>query len=111
MTDQMQCRVSEHDGDHLVVVSGEVDLATAPELEEVLVQFASGTVTVDLTDVTFIDSSGLHAFVSAHHHVEQRRSRLIVQGVTPTPAGSSRSPASTPSCAPTRSRCSSRIGR
>ena len=47
-------------------LSGEIDMASAPALEEaLLVALADGRpVTVDMQDVTFIDSSGLKAIVS-----------------------------------------------
>jgi anti-sigma B factor antagonist len=83
MADQMQCRVSAAINGHLVEVFGEVDMATAPKLKDVLVQFANGDVTVVLTGVTLIDSSGLHAIVAAQRHIEQRRNRLTVQAVPP----------------------------
>lgn len=52
--------------DQLVVVSGEVDIATASELSEALAAVAStgiACVLVDLAAVTFMDSSGLGALV------------------------------------------------
>ena len=47
-------------------VSGEIDMASAPALEEaLLVALADGRpVTVDMHDVTFIDSSGLKVILS-----------------------------------------------
>jgi anti-anti-sigma factor len=47
-------------------LSGEIDMASAPALEEaLLVALADGRpVTVDMHDVTFIDSSGLKVIVS-----------------------------------------------
>jgi anti-anti-sigma factor len=48
-------------------LAGEIDMATAPALQEaLLVTLADGRpVTVDMKDVTFIDSSGLKVIVSA----------------------------------------------
>jgi anti-sigma B factor antagonist len=48
-------------------LSGEIDMATAPALEAaLLVALAAGRpVTLDMKDVTFIDSSGLKVIVSA----------------------------------------------
>ena len=40
-----------------VCVAGEIDLATAPQVAEVLTRVA-GDITVDCTEVTFIDSAG-----------------------------------------------------
>ncbi|MCW2989901.1 MAG: spoI [Solirubrobacterales bacterium] len=52
-------------GRHRVVVSGELDLATVPDLRAQLRRTARAAkeVYLDLTDVTFIDSSGLSLLV------------------------------------------------
>ena len=44
-------------------VAGEIDLASAPQFKEALDQVAAEkiSVTIDLADVTFMDSTGLHA--------------------------------------------------
>jgi anti-sigma B factor antagonist len=43
---------------------GELDLATAPALKAAFDELpARGSVTLDLTELTFIDSSGLHAIM------------------------------------------------
>ncbi len=52
----------------VVAVQGEVDRLTAPELAEcVAAAIATGPldVVLDLTDMTFIDCSGINLFVSA----------------------------------------------
>jgi anti-anti-sigma factor len=79
----MQCHVSALNGGHLVSVAGEIDMATAPRLAETLVQFAIGSVTVDLSGVTFIDASGLRALIAAQRHIERREGRLTLRGVKP----------------------------
>ena len=68
---------------HLVTVAGDVDIATAPQLAEYLVTFTDGTVTVDLSQVAFLDSSGMNALLAAHRHLERRESRLTIRGATP----------------------------
>lgn len=57
-----------HDGVHLVSVSGEIDLATAPSLRDELGNEGadkSATTVVDLTEVTFLDSTALGVLVGA----------------------------------------------
>ena len=49
----------------VVTASGQLDLAVKEELREVLSPL-SGVVTVDLSDVTFVDSSAIGVFVGAH---------------------------------------------
>ena len=69
MSDQLECEIgSARTGEAVVVtVRGEVDLATAPELESCL-QRAFGAapdgVVLDLEGLTFIDSSGLRVLVA-----------------------------------------------
>jgi anti-sigma B factor antagonist len=66
---------------HVVAVSGEVDLFTAPEFKQrVMAPIAAGIdhVIVDLTGTTFIDSSSLGALIGAHRRLQQRGGRLVV---------------------------------
>jgi anti-sigma B factor antagonist len=52
------------DIDGALVLAGEIDTYTAPELAERLDD--QGVAVLDLTGVTFIDSSGLRVLVEAH---------------------------------------------
>ncbi len=59
---------TEEAGAAVLVVRGEVDLSSAPQLRQRLLGLATAgptTVVVDLTDVSFIDSTGLGVLVSA----------------------------------------------
>ncbi len=49
----------------IVTVTGQLDLAVKDDLREVLSPL-TGVVTVDLTDVTFVDSSTIGVFVGVH---------------------------------------------
>jgi anti-sigma B factor antagonist len=48
--------------DEVVVVAGEIDLATAPMLDDAI-SAISGAVVLDLSGVTFMDSSGVRVLV------------------------------------------------
>lgn len=66
-------------GTRLVVV-GEIDQATAPILRSHLdraMQTAEGTLFVDLTQVPYIDSSGLHVLLTAWSTLAARNQSLI----------------------------------
>lgn len=61
-------------GTPVVSVMGEVDLATAPALEQTLLDVAedrTGEVIVDLTECSFLDSRGLRALVATRARLER----------------------------------------
>ena len=60
--------VSDVDRQTVVLVRGELDLATAPDLEAVVGDRmdAGQEVVVDLRELEFMDSSGLRVLVAAH---------------------------------------------
>jgi anti-sigma B factor antagonist len=69
------------DGVHVVAVSGEVDLFTAPEFKQrVMAPIGAGVdrVIVDLTETTFIDSSSLGVLIGAHRRLKSRGGGLVV---------------------------------
>ena len=62
----MQIATTPGSDRYVITVSGEVDLATSPELDNAIIDaIESGTssVAIDLTDVSFMDSSGLGVIV------------------------------------------------
>lgn len=64
----MQIATTPGSDRYLITVSGEVDLATSPDLDTaVIAAIDSGisSVVIDLTDVSFMDSSGLGVIVRA----------------------------------------------
>lgn len=86
MTDRT-LTVLHHDdpsGAAVVAVSGELDHHTAPELTRALrdVPFTADTPTViDLTGLTYCDSTGITVLVSAYQRAKQQDSGLVVAGL------------------------------
>jgi anti-sigma B factor antagonist len=65
----------------IVSVTGEVDMATAPELLHELQTLAAGrplTIVVDLTAVGFLDASGISALAQTHKQLQIGSGQLIV---------------------------------
>ncbi len=65
----------------VVVLAGEVDLYTAPRFKDVLLQAIDDgalRVVVDLTDVTFIDSTALGVLVSGGKRLNQAAGSLAI---------------------------------
>ena len=84
MLDQ-QCSVDVRirNGVALVVVLGELDLATTPLLVDRLTHLERTDVEaimVDLRETTFLDCSAIHAFLNAHHHAQENGHRFILVG-------------------------------
>ena len=66
---------SRIDGYELLAVQGELDIATAPRMISALNRaFAELTVplVVDLSDVDFMDSTGLALLINAHRRMQRR---------------------------------------
>ena len=64
----MQLSSHASNGHTILAVSGEVDLSTSPELDEAVVgAIAEGLnhLTIDLANVSFLDSSGLSVIIKA----------------------------------------------
>lgn len=61
-------------GEIVISVSGELDIATAPKLESELDGAIAGSPTavyVDLSDVQFMDSTGLRLLIGAHRRLSE----------------------------------------
>ena len=53
----------------VIAVAGEIDLATAPQLADCLREHQDTDVIVDLSQVSFLDSSGINALVQAYRRL------------------------------------------
>jgi anti-sigma B factor antagonist len=70
---------------YVLSVSGELDLAGAPLLQEYLSEAAQAEVSevvVDLKHTTYIDSTGFGVLVSAHKRLVMGDSRLIIRSMS-----------------------------
>lgn len=61
-------------------VAGELDLATAPQLERTLreTQQQARLILLDLRELTFMDSAGVHTIVNASIAARQLGRRLVL---------------------------------
>lgn len=72
MEELFQVNVREQGGATVVRAVGEVDVSTAPALRQKLYDVPEqATVIVDLSDVTFLDSTGLGVLVAALKRVRE----------------------------------------
>jgi anti-sigma B factor antagonist len=66
---------------HLVAVSGEVDLFTAPEFKQrvtELIEAGTPQLVIDLTQTTFLDSTGLGVLIGAVKRLRSRDGELVI---------------------------------
>jgi anti-anti-sigma factor len=77
--------ISDRDGRAVVVIRGELDLATAPDLDAALTELLDDgkDVVVDLRELGFMDSTGLRAIVAAHARTEDTEQSFVI--VRPLP--------------------------
>jgi anti-sigma B factor antagonist len=82
---QFRTELESNNGVVRVALSGELDIASAPLLEEALdAVIANGflAVMVDLRELTFIDSSGLRALLRARARADTSGKGLILVGAS-----------------------------
>ncbi len=72
--DRLRIESTDEDGILVILLEGELDLSTAPLLEE---EFdkpqvrAAAILVLDLRELEFMDSTGLRAILAEHEHCEQ----------------------------------------
>jgi anti-anti-sigma factor len=77
---QFNLDTSRIGGHHVVVVKGEIDIATAPTLEKALAKFSKKEVFLDLRKTEFMDSAGLKVLITQRSRIEESGGvmRLVV---------------------------------
>lgn len=80
----MKAHVHEQNGGAVVALNGDVDLQTSPEARRILLEVVSNhrIVVVDLSAVSYIDSSGIASLVEALQRGRQSGSRLALASVS-----------------------------
>jgi anti-anti-sigma factor len=77
----LQIEAHDHDGLAHVVLTGELDLSTIDRLEQELGRVEGAgpaVVALDLSRLTFLDSSGLRVIVSADQRARRENRRFVV---------------------------------
>jgi anti-anti-sigma factor len=75
---RLYARVDQHDDAPIVMLTGEVDLSTLPELRACLAPL-EGRVIVDLYGVSFLDSSGIGVLVAARKALSSNGGDLMLR--------------------------------
>ena len=69
----------------IVDVVGQIDMGTSPALRKALLESLNGTVRVaiNLTEVTYIDSSGIASLLEVLQGAQKSKKRVVLFGLTP----------------------------
>lgn len=81
----MQVRPIDHSGIPVLLLEGEVDLYQSPELRAVLQDYVKArtpALALDLTDVPYIDSSGLATIVEYVRSAQEFGGRIVLLGLS-----------------------------
>jgi anti-sigma B factor antagonist len=77
----LELTTSDRDGGARVALKGELDIATAPRLEEEVRRLETEghkLIVIDLRGLEFMDSSGLRALLAADTRARERSARLVI---------------------------------
>lgn len=81
MAARLDVRTDRRNGVARVALAGDLDMSTVPALERTLDLYrADGieAVILDLRDLSFMDSTGLHAFLRARNDADEQGHRLYL---------------------------------
>ena len=77
--ERLAIRVDEADPS-MIRVTGEIDAHTAPDMEEVFASAdASSELSVEMSGVSFVDSTGLRVLVSTHKRLADAGGELVLR--------------------------------
>lgn len=81
----MEHRVEVDQDSHIVMLSGEVDLENSPTVRKVLLEVVEKAqhVFVDLTAVSYMDSSGIASLVEAYQQAKTHEVSFVLASVSP----------------------------
>jgi anti-sigma B factor antagonist len=79
----MNVEVEVVDGVTLIKVAGELDSSTAPVVHRQLLPSAKAgaNIILDMTEVGYMSSAGLHLLLSIYRHVSSRGGRVVLIGL------------------------------
>jgi anti-sigma B factor antagonist len=89
MTFDFSLREERAPGAHVIAVSGEVDIFTAPELKRAIgaaIDSGARAIVVDLSDTRFLDSTALGVLIGAVKRLRLVDGRMVIVNTEPSTA-------------------------
>jgi anti-sigma B factor antagonist len=84
MTATVEVKIDQKDKYVIVAISGEVDLYSSPKVRKSIITLTSKkipTLAIDLTDVSYMDSSGVATLVEGLQITEKYNGKLLLCGL------------------------------
>ena len=80
----MECSTRLENGFTIIALCGEVDLHYSPKAREIILKHLQDKkhILVDLSDVTYIDSSGVASLVEGFQHARTHNLKFALMGVS-----------------------------
>lgn len=80
----VNCEVKEQDGIAVIALTGDVDLESSPKVRDVLLECVGSKrpVVVDMSAVSYIDSSGVASLVEAHQTARKSKTTFALVQVS-----------------------------
>lgn len=82
-TEELDISTTETDGTTVMTVRGEIDVNTCGQLQEALSAAGGTQLELDLTDVGFIDSSGLRSVIAGQRLISEAGGSLRIVALSP----------------------------
>ena len=81
----MEHQIKEQEGNHVVLLHGEVDLESSPKARQVMLEAVGigKKILVDLESVTYMDSSGIASLVEAFQRAKKKEIGFALVSVNP----------------------------
>ena len=77
---EASARLTIENGSSPIVLIGEIDAHTAPQLAETFTPLpGEGDIDLDMAGVDFMDSSGLRVLIDVHQRAESEGRRLVIR--------------------------------
>lgn len=76
----MEVKVIQKDEGVIFEISGEIDLSSSQSLKESIEKESSAKLVVDLTKVSYMDSSGLAVFIELLKKIRDKKGKLFFCG-------------------------------
>lgn len=82
MSEGLLIEVLQRDDSYVIRMEGELDILAAPLTVQTLSRVAGWAIVVDLSGVTFIDSSGVAALDQGRRQIEAGGGKVVFRGAT-----------------------------